>query len=73
MYPFLQKIRNKFFVKLHKELYNIDFIRGVEKNEPGFIRSILSGKNYYLVELGIREESEYFIFLNCLINLNQER
>lgn len=71
MYPFIEKIRDKLFIRLHKELYGKDLIKKIKKEEPDCIISVRPQKNYYLLELNVDDFGEYFDFLNYLIYLGR--
>jgi len=68
----LQKRGNSFFVRLHRKLYKKELLVRIKEEKPDFVRAVMSRGNYYLVELMVNEETEYFAFLNYLISLNQE-
>jgi len=73
MYPFLHKVNNKRYLKLHSGLYKNSLLKEVEKREPGYIKSIRLDKNYYLIDLNINKPEEYFNFLDCLIYLERSK
>jgi len=72
MYPFLQKHGNSFFIRLHRELYKKELLARARKENPDLVGAVLPRGNYYLVDLKTTEKSEYLVFLNYLIGLNQE-
>lgn len=68
MYPFVKKIKNKLFIRLHKDLYSKNLIEKVRKKEADSIISFKSQRNYYLLELQVDDFEDYFDFLNYLID-----
>jgi hypothetical protein len=70
-YPFIKRLKNKIFVKLHKRLYRKELIEKIKKETSEAIKCIESDKDYYLLELEVDEPVEYFEFLNYLIYLNK--
>jgi len=71
MYPFIKKINNKVFVKLHKDLYDKNLIQKVREKEADSIISFKPQKKYYLLELRVDDFEDYFNFCNYLIDFRQ--
>ena len=67
MPPFLKKIKNKTLLKLNKDLYPPDLIAKIKKLDPSAILSARQRKGYFLLELDVSDNGEYFDFLNYLI------
>jgi len=50
----------------------MELLSRIKEETPDLIRTVMIRGNYYLVKLNIKNEIEYFVFLNYLIGLNQE-
>ncbi|MFA5271068.1 MAG: hypothetical protein WC412_01855 [Candidatus Omnitrophota bacterium] len=73
MYPFLQKSGQKFYLKLHSQLYEKSMLEEIKKEEPGYIKSINARDGYYFIDLNARKAKDYFEFLNSLIYLERNK
>jgi len=71
MHYFLCKRGNKQLVRLHKALYRKETLQRAKELEPQAVGAILSGGQYYLVELSADTDEDYFAFLNYLIYLGR--
>jgi len=58
--------KNKVVLKLHRQLYKKNIINSAAKEEPDFIKNIVTGKKYYILELK-KNRADCLSFLNYLI------
>ncbi|MEI8348842.1 MAG: hypothetical protein WCI77_01695 [Candidatus Omnitrophota bacterium] len=71
MHHFLCTQGSKQLVRLHKTLYRKEILQRAKELEPGTVGAVQSDGQYYLVELSVDTEEDYFSFLNYLIYLGR--
>lgn len=73
MYPFLCNKGKKKLVKFHRDLYRQSLFDELNRQSPDLIKSIVSRKDYYYVDINASDMEEYFYLLNSLIYYERSR
>lgn len=58
---------------MHKKIYDKTLLASIRQEEPDMVRTVLSQKEHYLVELDTDKKTGYLDFLNYLIYLKRAK